>query len=461
MKSLVVIALLWFANLSYSQSFHLSIELTGFEGGTSYLFGVLGDQNYVIDSSKVDKNKSIVFKREKALEGGMYFVLLPDQQIVQVLVDKEQDIVLTSDYKNLVGSMKVAGSLDNTLLYDNLQFEQTYTKSFNDLKQQIEAPGVSPALKSKLELKRDSLIKARLKLIHQVAQENSNTLYAKFKTAGQNPIIKYPKDAQGNLDQLKQVFYYRNEFWNDVDFQDDRLVRTPVIRTKLDRYLSQLVDQNVDSLIKYTDLIIKQSIGSKEMFKFLVNYIGLKYKTPKFMGGDMVYAHIIRNYVTPEHAFWATEYEIKYVQTDADIRYSSQIGNSAKDFTVTKSSGETMSLLSLKSKFIVLFIYSTECEHCQEAAPKLVNNLATLKSNGAEVMALCNDQSKAQWLKFIAANKMAGIHNTIDVGNKSKYEFKYHVDITPEIYLIDENRKIVAKDLSVEQLLEFIKKLEQ
>lgn len=460
MKFLIFTILLCLSSVLNAQEFRLSIDLKNFDGGKSYMFGVLGDQNYVIDSAQTKTNEKIVFTREEALDGGMYFILLPDQQVIQVLVDKEQNIQMQSEYKNLVSEMKVEGSIDNMLLYDNLKYEQAYSASFNQLKEALNKPDLSPALKAKLENQRDSLIKDRLATIKRVAQNNSNTFYAKFKLAGQNPIIKYPKDENGQIDKLKQVYLYRNEFWNDVDFKDDRLLRTPVISTKLERYINQLVDQNVDSLIKYSDLIIEQSLGSKEMFKFLVNYIGLKYKTPKFMGGDMVYAHIIKKYVTPEKAFWATEYEIKYVQTDADIRYSSQIGNEAKDFEVSTDKGQAMKLLSLKSKYIVLFIYSTECEHCQEAAPKLVAKLNELKSLGVEVMALCNDQSKPQWLKFIADNKMAGLHNTIDIGNKSKYDFKYHVDITPELYLIDSERKIVAKDLSVEQLLKFVKELE-
>jgi hypothetical protein len=47
--------------------------------------------------------------------------------------------------------------------------------------------------------------------------------------AGQNPELTYPKKADGTLDTAKQVFNYRNAFWDNVDLTDERLLRTPVV----------------------------------------------------------------------------------------------------------------------------------------------------------------------------------------------------------------------------------------
>ena len=52
----------------------------------------------------------------------------------------------------------------------------------------------------------------------------------------------------------------------------------------------------------------------------------------------------------------------------------------------------------------------------------------------------------------MAKYKTEGFVNVIDPQYESLYYKKYHIDITPELYIMDANNKIIAKDLHPNQI---------
>ena len=46
--------------------------------------------------------------------------------------------------------------------------------------------------------------------------------------------------------------------------------------------------------------------------------------------------------------------------------------------------------------------------------------------------------------------------NVMDMQNTTNYHSTYDVQVTPTIYLLDENKKIIAKKLNIDQLREFL-----
>jgi hypothetical protein len=77
------------------------------------------------------------------------------------------------------------------------------------------------------------------------------------------------------------------------------------------------------------------------------------------------------------------------------------------------------------------------------------------KNRGLDVFALCTDKDKGKWLEFVRKNGMT-FQNAIDPERKSRYDHKYHIDITPELYVLDKNNRIIASNLSPAQLPEFL-----
>jgi peroxiredoxin len=308
---------------------------------------------------------------------------------------------------------------------------------------------------NELKAKQDALVKERVDHVKWFADNHPAAFFTKFKLSGQNPDLTYPKLPNGEPDQVAQVYQYRKDFFNNVDFGSESTLRTPVFANKLRKYIRELTPQNADSLIKYSDELIARTKANRELFKFTVNWIALEYKTPKTMGTEALYVHLIDKYWTTETAFWSNAEEIKGLRGEIGLMKPSLIGKTAQDVVATNEKGEPVSIYGMKSPVKVVFIYSYDCEHCQKEAPEMVQVYNQWKNRGLDVFALCTDKDKGKWLEFVRKNGMT-FQNAIDPERKSRYDHKYHIDITPELYVLDKNNRIIASNLSPAQLPEFL-----
>ena len=70
----------------------------------------------------------------------------------------------------------------------------------------------------------------------------------------------------GSVDSLATMDNYRKDWWNDVDFTDGRLMRTPVFFTKLKRYIQEFTVQHQDSLIASSDYLLDKTLANNDLF---------------------------------------------------------------------------------------------------------------------------------------------------------------------------------------------------
>ncbi len=432
--------------------FQLDFTISGMNGGYVFLTGMYGGQFYTIDSFMVDSKGFSSIQHASLLPQGMYYVVLPDRYTsIQFIVTDEQNFSMSSDVSDFIGHMQIKGNEETSLLYENLKFEQQYREEYEALRERVNrAPEGTPQAVA-LEAERQAKIDERVSYIQAAAKKHPDAFFTKFKLAGQNPRLTAPKLPNGEIDNELLVTRYRQHYWDGMDFSDERLLRTPVYSNKLRSFFEKVVPQQIDSLTKYAGIITRASMQSDSLFKFTANYVGMKYQEPTFMGSDAVYVYMVENFFTHELAYWAQPHEINRLQQDAAIRHSSMLGEKAKDIQVIAPDGNMISLLDSDAKLLVLYIYTPNCENCQKETPLVKQAYDRWKNKGVEVFALCTDPDEDLWKNYIAQNDLDWI-NAFDPMIESEYTFKYHIDITPEIYVLDQDRIIVARDLHAFQL---------
>lgn len=435
---------------------HIEIQIDGAANDAAKILGVYGNQNFLIDSAKSDASGLFVFDADTLFPKGFYYVMLgSDNSYFQLLLDKDQEFGLVATKGDYVNTMAVSGCLDNELLYKNLKYESDFNNRLTPINQKLGALSEESAEHAAEKVNQEKLVSERLKHIQWFSDNHPDSYFTEFKLSGQNPELTYPKNADGTLNQEAQVYQYRNDFWDMIDFSSTASIRTPVFANKLRKYIRELTPQNADSLIKYSDQLIDKSRANKEIFKYVVNWIALEYKTPKTMGTEAVFVHMIDTYWTEDQAYWSNPEEIKGLRGEISLIKPSLIGNTGQDIIAKNEQGETTSLYSLTSPIKVLFIYSYNCEHCQKEAPEMAKVYNQWKNQGVDVFALSTDEDEAKWKAFIQKNGMS-FKNAIDPERSSRYDRKYHIDITPELYVLDKNNKIIASNLSPNQLPQFL-----
>lgn len=435
-------------------------EIKGYPGGMARFIGVVGSTNFAIDSLVPGADGRIVLQQDTALPGGLYFLSLPNGQALQFLLDTDQTFSLKTDWANLVGAAQVEGSPDNTLLYDNLRWENQFQAEFQPLTAAMNAAAPGTPLRDSLERQQKAKVEERVRYIQGFRTSHPNAFFTAYKLAGQNPQLHEPRLPDGSLDQQTQVYLYRKEYWDNTPLNDERLLHTPIIANKLNTYILQLTPQIHDSVVKYVDIICERAKVNQQVFKFVVNWIAIQYNEPKTMGLESVFVHVVDKYFTDALAFWSTPKELGDIRKRVDDMRVSLMGMTGQDLRCKNTAGTYESVYGLNAPWTVVWIWNYECEHCQERTPVMKQVAAQLKSKGLEVYSLCTGMEEKPWKDFI---KKYGIqtafHNVWDPQYESNYYKKYHVDNTPELYLLDKNHKIVAKDLHPNQLAEQLDRL--
>ncbi|MBL7776501.1 MAG: redoxin domain-containing protein [Saprospiraceae bacterium] len=430
----------------------IDVTIEGMPAGKVRLVGTYGDQNYLADSSSADANGHFVLRRQKPLPAGFYYFLLPGQKNFSILIDQDQHMTLRAKMADIPGSMEVSGSLNTDLLYRNFRFQNAQEPELNQLGQIMRsaAPGSPEYLRAKA--RQSQLLAERQAHLDEIFNTHPKAFFTKFKIAGQNPEWPDFRKPNGDVDTLGNLAHYRAHFWDGVDFTDNRLLNTPVVANKLRRYITELTAQRPDSIIAVADPLVERVLVYPEYFKFFVNWIGLNYENgkTKVMDGEAVYVFLIDKYITPELAFWDTPESIGKLRKKVDEMKASLMGRKGPDVRAQDLNGDFKSIYEMTAPIVVVFMYSPDCEHCQEQAPEIQRIYERWKNRGVDFYGIAVNTTDEEWRKFIQKTGFT-FTNVFDPTNRAIYA-KYYVDITPELYVLNKDRIIIAKNLVAGQL---------
>ncbi len=459
-KQLLIAILFLFTSFhsNASSGYEIKVRLNGLKDTICYLGNHFGDKQYVKDTVRVDHDGWAVFKGNEPLPGGIYLVVLPSHTYFEIVVN-EQKFTIETDTLDFVESMKITGSLENKLFNDHQKFIIERTKYSQTLKAKMDANKDnkdSVAYYKKAIGDVDKEVKDyRIKVMNDYPQ----TFMAKIiKTMSEPEVPEAPKDEKGNVtDSTFQFRYYKSHYLENVDFSDDRLLRTPLLQTKIKTYTQQLTVPLPDSIIPSVDTIIEKSRANKEVFKYAVATLANYYETSNIMGYDKVFVHIAEKYYLSNDAYWAdSTLKAKIHERVMKIK-PNILGEKAYNLVMPDTGFVMHSLQDVKEKYTILAFWDPTCSHCKHEIPMLsaYRDSAREKGISVEVFSVGIESDIELWKKFIRDNKLKWI-NVSDLYNNTNFRNYYDIYSTPVIYLLDEQKRIIAKRLDTEKIRDFI-----
>jgi peroxiredoxin len=426
---------------------HIRIQVKGYTSGQAYLIGIHKNVKSVIDSALVDTEGNLSFQREAPFEAGAYTVLLPDSSGINILLDQDQDFSLTTTAYDLVGAMKVEGSLENELLNRDRQLQLQQEREWQTLlaqEQDLE----------QLQQRREAFVNARKNLLARLFKKHPNTLFAKMTRAEQSMLFLADQVPGGSAEA--QRYFLRAHFWDAVDFSDARLLRTEVIFDKLYIYMHQLTFPQTDSIRQSVDQLMDKVQNYPPYYHFFAEWITDIYRPQQSPLNDpeALYIHMVETYLNQESTPWMDSMQVYAWKLRAEDRALRLVGSQAVDITGSDPEGATHNLLDSEAPYILLYIYSPECDHCIEATPGYVQFYYDNKAKGLEVFAISRWSEEDVWKDFIEQNEM----NWINVRETEEMELykKYYIEGVPEVYLLNPERKIIGKHLTLEDIIPLI-----
>ena len=131
---------------------------------------------------------------------------------------------------------------------------------------------------------------------------------------------------------------------------------------------------------------------------------------------------------------------------------STAIGQIAPNFTVTTPEGESISLYDIKGKVKLVDFWASWCGPCRGENPHVVEIYKEYHPKGLEIFGVSLDNNKEAWVKAIADDGLVWKHGSDLKGWQSAPAKLYSVTGIPHTILLDENNKIIAKNLRGDEL---------
>ena len=212
-----------------------------------------------------------------------------------------------------------------------------------------------------------------------------------------------------------------------------------------------------DSVYKESVNIIEKSRSSKAMFRYLVSYCFNFALESKVMGMDAAFVKIAKRYYLTGQADWVDKENLEKIEREVLLTQYNLIGETAPELKLQTLEGNWVSLHETKAPFTLLLFWEENCGHCKKQVPEIKTKLLDkFKSHGFKVFAVHTQPEKEKWEKFVTEYELFDFINCWDPHNQSNFRAYYHVDSTPVLYLLDKNKKIIAKKLDVEQLTDML-----
>ncbi|WP_292271425.1 TlpA disulfide reductase family protein [Butyricimonas sp.] len=135
------------------------------------------------------------------------------------------------------------------------------------------------------------------------------------------------------------------------------------------------------------------------------------------------------------------------------------IGALAPDFEITTPDGESISLYALDGKVKLIDFWASWCGPCRQENPNVVKIYNKFRGKGLEILGISLDSDKKEWTDAIRKDGLRWKHGAELKGWKSSVVQLYKVRSVPCTILLDENNRIVAKNLRGKELEKKIEEL--
>jgi len=136
-------------------------------------------------------------------------------------------------------------------------------------------------------------------------------------------------------------------------------------------------------------------------------------------------------------------------------------GDQMPVFSLSNNKDEVVKSTNLLGKYTLIDFWASWCAPCRAETPNLVSAYSSFHTKGFNIVAISIDQTKdkAKWLEAIEKDHSGLWVNLLNPGGTDNIAKELGINAIPANYLIDENGKVVAKDLRGSALKEKLETL--
>ena len=244
-------------------------------------------------------------------------------------------------------------------------------------------------------------------------------------------------------------------FWDGIETFDGPTDNNPLLASQLDFYFDKMVAPLPDSITLEINRLIERSEYNTELRDFILWHLLEKYQHPEYMSQDQVFVYLYDHFFSQLEIKDLDERNLSMIRKKAERLRRLALFNTAPNIKLNDS----IDLQSIENEFTVLFFYDHDCDLCHEemldldSVAQQHNNITILaidlnlgSSGEFENRPQGNEDSESTIQTFQVTNptELNGIYDA------------YDIETTPLLYILDRDKRIVAKKIRARQVNFFI-----
>ncbi len=492
MKAILFVFSLLLTVQSFGQK--LKFKIVGQADTIVHLVKYNGTKLYYADTALI-KGGIVEFDGAKQ-QPGMLGILLPGQQLLEFLYNKEE-VQIETQLPNLVEATKVKKSEENRIFNEYIKFISKKRETTQKLHAEMQKLDKTDPKYKELETQINTINSEVLAHQKEITNLHSSKLVGKMiKMTLDIEIPAAPVDSKGNIiDSNFRYHYFRDHYFDNIDFNEDGLVNTAVFGSKMDYYFSnKMLVQHWDTILKHAYKIIDGMDPKSKAFEYTVSYVTSTFGKSKQMGMDKVYTLMADKYYCSKNAegkspaFWMTEDKLTELCEKIDVQKHLVMGVKAPNIILPDTLDRPwdklnwVNLYNINADYTILYFWDPECGHCKKITPKLAELYdKKLKNRNIEVVAIgkASGDDYKKWKDYIVKNKLNFINvavteTILKIGKDDARQLiprfttlesmnihlTYDIFSTPRIFVLDKDKKFIAKQISISQLEEMMDRMQ-
>ena len=395
------IFLLTFLPFTLLSQVKINVNIDDINDTVLYLIKYKSDKTQnIIDTSSSSYTKKTFSNRQNYDEGIYVLADSKQQPIFEILIGNDQKFSVHVKELMDLDSYKVKGckeTSDYFKIYSRTIHENLYIK----------------ALESEMEYFPDNAKK--IDSIKRKLYEYQESMLSKDPSSFLNTYVKYIEE--------KPV----TQYFEDLPLCDTRILNSRLLKNKLDNFFNNYMSEQIpDVICQNIDNLILKTNDCHEVRNYILWYLYSKY-----FNKDLIYIHLSDNYFSKLEINNLTQNIRNEIIKRADILRKITIGSLSPTFTYIDDEGKQIDLSEIDSKNTILFFYKPDCQKCirekriLELVKKRQKNLTILHIN-------------------ISEDNYSNVSQ--DIINQ------YDITTTPTIYVLDKDKKIIAKNIKAEEI---------
>ncbi|MBP5206645.1 MAG: DUF5106 domain-containing protein [Bacteroidales bacterium] len=406
----------------------------------------------------------MVYKSKISLEPGLYWVLGDSSLVDAFLISSAKG----QKFSAVVDTNKITytGSPENINYHSYIDELQRFDNQIAGLNQEFQEAQMSMP-QYMLQVFADSLT-ARAQRItaskeayqRKMMAENPGSLLASVIAAGIEPP-QPPKEYYQDPSQKKLKKFFMEHYFDNFPWEDPRILNTAIADNKIKgfcNYIYQFDMPELDTcIIKILEAATVNETSLYEIFDRMEKILGSNVSPYKMENSYIKMLRYMLSYKKLEAAR-KTRYE-----HELSIIDKNHTGDILPDFRIVMSNGDTTTFHQVKSDYMLLYLQHPTCPTCREVRGRMANFPAltsAIAKGNLKVLTVYFEDDANVWKNFIHSSEanpsyLHGWNYDQTIEEKNLYDTR----TIPFMFLIDKDKKVIRKDILVNEIEDYIKKL--